>query len=100
MKRFGILAVTMSLLVASGDLAITTADAQTARPPPAAAELRITRAGSQPSARGPADWFSGSVRVDRLFAATAPSRMTGGSVTFEPGARSACTRIRWAKCWW
>ncbi|MDB5381842.1 MAG: cupin protein [Rhodospirillales bacterium] len=51
MKRFGILAVTMSLLVASGDLAITTADAQTARPPPAAAELRITRAGSQPSAR-------------------------------------------------
>ncbi|MES2710768.1 MAG: cupin domain-containing protein [Pseudomonadota bacterium] len=57
--------------------------------PPPAAELRITRAGSQPSMRGPADWFTGLVRVDRLFPATAPSRVTGGSVTFEPGARSA-----------
>ena len=51
--------------------------------------LRITRAGSQPSGRGPTEYFTGTVRVDPLFAATAPSRMSGGSVTFEPGARSA-----------
>ena len=52
-------------------------------------ELRIARAGSQPSNRGPAEWFTGFVRVDPLFPATAPSRMSGALVTFEPGARSA-----------
>ena len=51
--------------------------------------LRITRAGSQPSAKGPADFFTGTVRVDPMFPATAPSRVSGGHVTFEPGARSA-----------
>ncbi|MCI0755177.1 cupin domain-containing protein [Roseomonas vastitatis] len=50
--------------------------------------MRIARAGSQPSAKGPAEYFTGSVRIDPLFPATAPSRMSGGSVTFEPGARS------------
>ena len=47
------------------------------------------RSGSQPSAKGKADWFTGSVRIDPLFDATAPSRTSGASVTFEPGARSA-----------
>lgn len=51
--------------------------------------LRITRAGSQPSAKGSADFFTGAVRVDPMFPATAPSRVSGGHVTFEPGARSA-----------
>ncbi len=51
--------------------------------------LRITRAGSQPSAKGSADYFTGAVRVDPMFPATAPSRVSGGHVTFEPGARSA-----------
>jgi quercetin dioxygenase-like cupin family protein len=51
--------------------------------------IGIARAGSQPSARGPADYFTGAVRIDPLFAAATPSRMSGGSVTFEPGARSA-----------
>ena len=51
--------------------------------------LRITRAGSQPSAKGSADYFTGVVRVDPMFPATAPSRVSGGHVTFEPGARSA-----------
>jgi quercetin dioxygenase-like cupin family protein len=50
--------------------------------------VRITRAGSQPSARGSADYFTGSVRVDPLFPANAPSRTSGGLVTFEPGARA------------
>lgn len=53
------------------------------------AGIDIARAGSQPSVRGAAELFTGAVRVDPLFPATAPSRMSGGSVTFEPGARSA-----------
>ena len=50
----------------------------------------ITRNGSQASITGPADWFSGTVRIDPLFLkANVPSRVTGASVTFEPGARTA-----------
>ncbi|TAV49145.1 cupin domain-containing protein [Rhizobium leguminosarum] len=51
--------------------------------------MDIKRSGSQPSAKGPADWFTGSVRVDPLFAVTIPARTAGASVTFEPGARTA-----------
>jgi quercetin dioxygenase-like cupin family protein len=51
--------------------------------------MRITRAGSQPSAKGPADYFTGTVRVDPIFQAGEPARVSGGHVTFEPGARSA-----------
>jgi quercetin dioxygenase-like cupin family protein len=51
--------------------------------------MNITRAGSQPSSRGPADWFTGTVRIDPLFAANAPARAAGNTVTFEPGARTA-----------
>ena len=51
--------------------------------------MEIKRNGSQPSRKGSADYFTGSVRVDPLFQAPAPARVTGGSVTFEPGARSA-----------
>ncbi|RWX08937.1 cupin domain-containing protein [Rhizobium leguminosarum] len=51
--------------------------------------MDIKRSGSQPSAKGPADWFTGSVRVDPLFAMTSPARAAGASVTFEPGARTA-----------
>jgi quercetin dioxygenase-like cupin family protein len=51
--------------------------------------LEIKRSGSQPSGRGPADYFTGAVRVDPLFQAEAPWQSRGGSVTFEPGARTA-----------
>jgi len=51
--------------------------------------MKITRAGSQPSARGPSDWFTGTVRVDPLFESPGPARARGASVTFEPGARTA-----------
>ena len=51
--------------------------------------MEITRAGSQPSAKGPADWFTGTVRIDPLFRAAAPARAAGAVVTFEPGARTA-----------
>jgi quercetin dioxygenase-like cupin family protein len=51
--------------------------------------MEIRRSGAQPSGKGPADWFTGTVRIDPLFAAPAPARVTGASVTFEPGARTA-----------
>ncbi len=51
--------------------------------------MDIRRNGTQPSAKGSAEWFTGSVRVDRLFDAHDPARASGGSVTFEPGARTA-----------
>ena len=51
--------------------------------------MDITRAGSQASTAGPADWFTGRVRIDPLFAATEPARTAGNAVTFEPGARTA-----------
>jgi quercetin dioxygenase-like cupin family protein len=51
--------------------------------------VNITRAGSQPSGRGPAEYFTGTVRLDPLFQAADPARAVGASVTFEPGARTA-----------
>ena len=51
--------------------------------------MEIKRIGSQPSSKGPADWFTGTVRIDPLFQANAPARAAGASVTFEPGARTA-----------
>ena len=51
--------------------------------------MEIKRAGSQPSAKGPSDWFTGSVRIDPLFQAPDPAFVQGASVTFEPGARTA-----------
>jgi quercetin dioxygenase-like cupin family protein len=51
--------------------------------------MDITRGGSRPSEKGPADWFTGSVRIDPLFQAGEPGRVAGASVTFEPGARTA-----------
>ncbi|MGG7579370.1 (R)-mandelonitrile lyase [Rhizobium sp. Nf11,1] len=51
--------------------------------------MEIKRNGSQPSAKGPKDWFTGTVRIDPLFSVTGPARAAGASVTFEPGARTA-----------
>lgn len=51
--------------------------------------MKITRVGSQPSGPGPADYFTGTVRIDPLFQAPEPARVGGASVTFEPGARTA-----------
>jgi quercetin dioxygenase-like cupin family protein len=51
--------------------------------------MDIKRSGSQSSSKGPAEWFTGSVRIDPLFQAPAPARVFGASVTFEPGARTA-----------
>ena len=51
--------------------------------------MQIKRNGSTPSAKGPADWFTGTVRIDSPFAADEPGRVSGATVTFEPGARTA-----------
>ncbi|MCS3895364.1 quercetin dioxygenase-like cupin family protein [Bradyrhizobium japonicum USDA 38] len=52
-------------------------------------DMDIKRNGSQPSRKGPAEWFSGSVRIDPLFQVPEPGRVGAGQVTFEPGARTA-----------
>jgi quercetin dioxygenase-like cupin family protein len=51
--------------------------------------MEIRRGGTQASGPGPAEWFTGAVRIDPLFQAAAPARVQGTSVTFEPGARTA-----------
>jgi quercetin dioxygenase-like cupin family protein len=73
--------------------------------------MEIKRSGSQASVKGPEDYFSGSVRIDPLFDASEPARVTGASVTFEPGARSAwhthplgqvlivTSGVGWTQCW-
>src|SRR5690348_7798895 len=76
MNAFGATLMSLALLIPGA------ADAE-----PSA--LTVTRSGSYPSAKGPSEYFTGTVRVDRVFNATEPSRTSAGSVTFEPGARSA-----------
>jgi quercetin dioxygenase-like cupin family protein len=51
--------------------------------------MEIKRSGSQPSTKGPAEWFTGTVRIDPLFQPVNPARVAAASVTFEPGARTA-----------
>ncbi len=51
--------------------------------------MEVKRSGSQPSGKGPEDYFTGAVRIDPLLNPPAPARVVGASVTFEPGARTA-----------
>jgi quercetin dioxygenase-like cupin family protein len=51
--------------------------------------MEILRAGANPSVKGPADWFTGTVRIDAPFHGTGAARVGGATVTFEPGARTA-----------
>ncbi|MCS3741306.1 MULTISPECIES: cupin domain-containing protein [unclassified Rhizobium] len=51
--------------------------------------MKIKRNGSDPSAKGPADYFTGTVRIDAPFSGAPPARVGGATVTFEPGARTA-----------
>jgi quercetin dioxygenase-like cupin family protein len=84
------------LLAAAGGLALATARRGFAATPTAQDLTRrkngtmdIKRNGSRPSAKGPEAWFTGTVRVDPMFQVGDPVRISGGHVTFEPGARSA-----------
>ena len=51
--------------------------------------MEIKRLGSQPSGKGPAEWFTGTVRIDPLFQPNSSARAAAATVTFEPGARTA-----------
>ncbi len=51
--------------------------------------MEIKRSGSQPSTKGPVEYFTGTVRIDPLFQVKDPARAAGNTVTFEPGARTA-----------
>jgi len=51
--------------------------------------MEISRSGSQPSGKGPAEWFTGTVRFDPLIDAPEPALVASNHVTFEPGARTA-----------
>ena len=51
--------------------------------------MEILRSGANPSVKGPADWFTGTVRIDAPFHGTGAARIGGATVTFEPGARTA-----------
>ena len=84
------------MLAAAGGLAgLAAAGPAEAQTPPTVptkgrnATMHITRGGSQPSRKGPTEYFTGAVRIDPLFEAPDPARVTGASVTFEPGARTA-----------
>jgi len=73
--------------------------------------MEIKRNGSQPSQKGPGEYFTGTVRIDPIIQAPEPSRVTAGFVTFEPGARSAwhthplgqtlivTSGLGWTQCW-
>jgi quercetin dioxygenase-like cupin family protein len=84
------------LATGSGLAALATAGPAAAATPtpivqtnPRSEAMEIKRNGSQPSGKGPADYFTGTVRIDPLFQASDPARARGASVTFEPGARTA-----------
>jgi len=61
--------------------------------------MEINRSGSQPSGKGPADYFTGAVRIDPLFQASDPARVRGASVTLEPGARTAWHTVTFGRGW-
>jgi quercetin dioxygenase-like cupin family protein len=73
--------------------------------------MNIKKNGSQPSVKGPPEWFTGNVRIDMPFSGTAPARVSGAVVTFEPGARTAwhthplgqtlivTSGAGWIQCW-
>jgi quercetin dioxygenase-like cupin family protein len=69
--------------------AILLAQVEAPSPETQQVNMEIKRIGSQPSVKGPEDWFTGTVRIDPLFQPNAPARTSGASVTFEPGARTA-----------
>lgn len=81
----------LAVLAATTTMAATPLSAQpqgsSAAKPQSA--MQVLRNGTRPSQRGPAEWFTGSVRIDPLYTAAAPSRVGAASVTFEPGARTA-----------
>src|SRR5829696_4733024 len=81
------------ILAGAGGIAVLAAGAAAAQPTVGTqarnGAMQITRSGSQRSAKGPPDYFTGAVRVDPLFQAGDPARVAGGHVTFEPKGRKS-----------
>jgi quercetin dioxygenase-like cupin family protein len=78
----GTASLVLSMIIAGGSGLPCTAG-------PADTPVTVQRSGSEPSRKGPPENFTGSVRVDPMLKETPPSRLSGGLVTFEPGARTA-----------
>jgi quercetin dioxygenase-like cupin family protein len=94
MKLLAVTVMSLSLLASACShvnqgRAVSGSDARSVASSESSQTLKITRSGSQPSRQGPAETFTGSVRIDALFNPTEPSRASGARVTFEPGARTA-----------
>ena len=95
MKLLAAMAISLFLLASASTHTNQARAASGSGAPPAATigdsqkTLNITRSGSQPSSKGSAEYFTGSVRIDPLFKANDPLRASGSYVTFEPGARTA-----------
>jgi hypothetical protein len=92
MNRRDVTLMSLSLLAwtcANPRRAVSGSEARTAASSDSSPTIRITRRGSQPARHGPAENFTGAVRIELLFGAHAPSRVSGALVTFEPGARTA-----------
>jgi quercetin dioxygenase-like cupin family protein len=89
MKLIAAILLTLSQLASACAQTGRAGDSSGAGAAPDSQALTITRNGSRPSSKGPAENFTGAVRVDPLFQANKPSRASGAYVTFEPGAHSA-----------
>jgi quercetin dioxygenase-like cupin family protein len=94
MKLLAATVISLSLLTSAAARvnqarAASGSDAPSAASSGDAQKITITRNGSQPSSKGSAEYFTGSVRIDPLFQAKDPARAVGARVTFEPGARTA-----------
>jgi len=89
MKLLAASTMSLCLTAAAAQANQSSAPSGASAPGQVSQDISITRSGSQPSARGSAEYFTGSVRVDAPFRASSPARISGGTVTFEPGARAA-----------
>lgn len=87
MKVLAVAFISLSLLASAVSQA--QADAPQAASAQNSPAITITRSGTLQSGKGPAEYFTGAAQVEQLFPAHGPSRVSGGKVTFEPGARSA-----------
>jgi quercetin dioxygenase-like cupin family protein len=89
MTRRGMLAAIGGLAGVTAGPAVARVLATTIPTTGSSQTMELKRSGSQPSGKGPAEYFTGSVRVDAPFQGSAPARVSGATVTFEPGARTA-----------
>src|SRR5438045_9702589 len=110
LTRRHLLGVTGGMLLAASRPGLAQTPVMTDKMERRRATMDIKRNGSRPSGKGPEAWFTGTVRVDPVFQVGDPTRLSGGQVTFEPGARTmwhthplgqtliVTTGLGWAQC--